>query len=193
MALKNYKSAQQTVGWGADERPKGDFYPSPPIAVDKLLTKVNLNGLIWEPACGNGAICEALKNHGYTNIIATDLYDWGYGQSDKNFLSEPVTDVDVVITNPPFNLSLEFAYRALEATEKKQGKVLMLNRLQWLEGKARGEMYKKTPFSQVLVFSGRLPRMHRFDYEGKKSSSLIAFAWYVWDWKHSGPPTIDWI
>lgn len=76
---------------------------------------------------------------------------------------------------------------------KSRGKVAILNRLQWLEGQKRRKLFENTPLSRVLVFSGRIPRMHRFGYTGKTTTSLLAFAWYIWDWTHRGSPTIEWI
>jgi hypothetical protein len=193
MSINNAKQSQRMVGFTSGERPLGDHYPTPDIAVEKLLEHVKFNGTIWEPCCGNGAICKVLKTKGFSDVIATDLNDWGYGETGKDFLKEDLRDVDAVITNPPYNVSLDFAKRAVEATKKRQGKVAFLLRLAWLEGQKRKEFFESSPFSEVLVFSKRLPRMNRFDFDGEPSTSMIAFAWFIWDWKHQGPPTVHWI
>jgi len=193
MTLNNFKEAQKAVGfYQGGERPKGDFYATPASAVEALLNAEKFGSTILEPCCGNGAISNVLINHKF-DVISRDINDWGYGETGKDFLVEPKIDVDAVITNPPFNLSLEFAKKALECTQVKSGKVAMLNRLQWLEGVKRKSLFKNSPLSKVLVFSKRIPRMHRFDFVGKPGTSLLCFAWFVFDWNHKGDVVLDWI
>ncbi len=88
-----------------------DFYPTPPEAVRALLSVERFDGLIWEPACGDGAIATELVRHNLT-VHATDLIDRGYGQGGQDFLS-PVTlartfalrpDLKHIVTNPPLQL-----------------------------------------------------------------------------------------
>lgn len=64
-----------------------EFYPTPPEAVRALLSVERFDGPIWEPACGEGAIAKVLAaaNH---KVIATDLHDYGFGQSGIDFLTE---------------------------------------------------------------------------------------------------------
>lgn len=191
--IKNFKEAQKIVGfYDGGEKPKGDFYATPKEAVFPLLEKEQFGNLILEPCCGNGAIAKILVEKGFS-VISRDLYDWGYGEINKDFLLEPIIDVDAVITNPPFSLSLEFTYKALECTKNKKGKVAILNRLQWLESAKRKKLFESQPLSKVWVFSKRIPRFNRFDFTGKSCSSLIAFAWFIFDWNYIGEPRIGWI
>lgn len=179
------------AGSSSEDRPLGDHYPTPLIALTKLLDAVSFTGEGWEPCCGDGAISRPLEERGMP-LYSSDLYNWGYGEVGVDFLKTS-REVDFIITNPPFNLSLEFAERALEMTRVRQGKVAFLLRLSWLESEKRRDFFTSSPLAEVLVFSKRLPRMNKPGYEGKVSSSAIAFAWFVWDHKHSGPPIIRWI
>ena len=95
-----------------------------------------------------------------------------------------------IITNPPFKLAEEFAYKAVVLASRK---IALLARLGLLEGQQRRKMFLSTPLARVWVFSKRLPMMHRHDFVGEKSSSAIAFAWFVWDHAHSGSPTLGWL
>jgi len=198
MAINNTKTAHSYIGHGTD-KPKGEFYPSPRIAVTKLLDYEKFGPIVAEPACGNGAISSILDEYCYT-VYSTDLNDWGYGVPGHDFLTTNFynnLDLDAVITNPPFNIprgiSGKFVERGLELTKPQNGKVAILQKLTFLEGSTRRPLFKDLPFSKCLVFSSRLPRMHRFDYEGKKETSMIAFAWFIWDWAHTGPSQLDWI
>ena len=53
-----------------------DLYETPPVAVTALLERETLPSVVWEPACGPGAIVGVLRAAGHT-VIATDLNDWG--------------------------------------------------------------------------------------------------------------------
>ena len=67
----------------------------------------------------------------------------------------------------------------------------MLCKLQIWEGKKRTEMFKRTPFKKVWVFSKRLT-LYR-DGIKMKNSGMIAFAWFVWDKQFKGEPTVGWL
>lgn len=166
-----------------------DFYPTPPEAVHALCKHEKFTGSIWEPACGDGAISKVLTDYGYS-VISTDLVNRGYGANRIDFLMERHPRAPNIVTNPPFKNSEEFARHALTLTT---GKVVFLLRLVWLAGKSRGEMFRRSPLARVLIFSSRLPMMHRGGYEGPKSSSAIDFAWFVFEHGYIGKPTIDWI
>ena len=64
-------------------RQKDDFYPTPPEAVEALLSVEKFIGDIWEPACGDGAISKVLEvEH---NVVSSDLNDYGFGKSGVDF------------------------------------------------------------------------------------------------------------
>jgi energy-converting hydrogenase Eha subunit G len=67
--------------------------------------------------------------------------------------------------------------------------VIILARLAFYESTGRAATLARC--SRVHVFANRLPMMHRHGWEGPKSTSGVAFAWFVWDAAHVGPTTID--
>jgi hypothetical protein len=154
-----------------------------------LLKVEEVHRPIWEPACGHGAISRVLDSAGY-EVISSDLVPRGYGDGRVDFLMEFAPRAPNIVTNPPFKLATEFARKAVRLTT---GKVALLCRLGWLEGRERGRMFAQLPLARVWIFSGRLPMMHRVGFMGERSSSAIAFAWFVFDHEHSGAPTIGWI
>jgi len=168
-------------------RQKDDFYPTPPEGTVSLLIVETFSGLIWEPACGDGAICKVLIDAGH-KVMATDLVDRGYGESRRDFLMEWNEFVPNIITNPPFKLSVDFAHKAISLASEK---VAMLVQLRFLEGVERQELFKKHPPSRVWVFAKRLP-MPSGDAEGTKGG-MLAFAWFIWDKSHVGPTQLGWI
>lgn len=166
-----------------------DYYSTPPEATRALLGVEDFEGPIWEPAAGNGAIVRVLREAGH-EVIATDLNPHGEGQAGVDFLMECDLLAPNIVTNPPYKLANLFAKHAIDLGASKY---CVLMRLAWLEGSARRKLFERTKLSRVWVFSARLPRMHREGYEGKKTSSLIAFAWFVWDDAHKGAPRLGWV
>lgn len=180
------KRAQSLVGTSAG-RPTDDFYCTPPEAVEALLGVEKFEGTIWEPAAGLGHISEVLKSHGH-EVISTDLIERGYGEGNHDFLTSKLT-ADNVITNPPFILSEKFVELSLQRTT---GKVAILGKLQFLEGAKRRVMFESTPFKACYVFSKRI-KMARNNNLEQYSSSMLAFAWFVWEHGYTGKPTLNWI
>ena len=168
----------------ADNR-EDDFYPTPERGTKALLSVEKFEGEIWEPACGDGAISKVLEAAGYS-VRSTDLVDRGYGTPRIDFLMEQRTSVPNIITNPPFKLAEEFVAQSLRFTTRK---VAILARLAWLEGVARKKLFEGSPLARVWVFSSRL----KFNIPGRGERGMIAFAWFVWDHAHKGPPTLGWL
>lgn len=129
----------------ADERAANDYYATDPRAVEMLLQMETFAPVIWEPACGEGHISKVLQAHGY-EVISTDLIYRGFGDPEPlNFLEETLDGFEGdIITNPPYSVGLQFVERALESV-RPGGKVAMFLKVQFLEGKRRGEFFKKSP------------------------------------------------
>lgn len=170
------------------DREKDDFYPTPESATRALLAKETFVGPIWEPACGDGAICRVLEGDGH-KVISTDLVDRGYGVPRVDFLMEQRLLAPNIITNPPYKFAENFRHKALDLGAEK---VAMLLRLAWLEGTARKEMFETTPIARVHVASRRISMMRGGTDAGEGGGSMIAFAWFVWERSHSGAPSLHW-
>lgn len=184
-----------TLGVTRDkDRPHADFYQTPREATAALLRVERFNRTIWEPSCGDGAICDVLLEHGY-QVVASDLYDRGHGTAGIDFLKDPPpfgTGLDIIM-NPPFSLAVEFVQRALTVGGNK---VAVLGRLLWLESVRRKPFFEASPLARVHVFSRRLPFMHRTNgAEHRARLSAICFAWFIFERGHEGAPTLhflDW-
>lgn len=170
------------VGSGNPNREKDDFYATPDNAIDALLDRERFFGEIWEPACGDGAICKRLIKYGYSNIYATDLVDRGYGDAHFDFLKS-FRQTDTIITNPPFKFGTKFAIHALNlATDK----VAIFNKLTFLEGKERRDkLFSRGNLRKIYVFSERV------GFNG--GGGMMAFAWFVFDKHWQGKPELEWI
>ena len=186
MVSEGTTRAQSMVGYSTG-RPELDFYRTPEDAVIALLKVEEFDGIVWEPACGDGAISDVLKDYG-VSVVSSDIHDYGYG---------PVVDfltahemVDHVVTNPPFKLAREFIEHALTHTN---GKVAMLLKLDFLGSKKRKELFKRTPLKKVWVFSWRIKMARNGNDTEYKNGSMITFAWFVWEHGYTGQPEIGWL
>ena len=166
-----------------------DLYETPAVAVEALLRVLVLpSGTIWEPACGRGAIANVLRAHGY-RVVCSDLIDYGADPSaiqGVDFLktTEVPDGVGCIVTNPPYMLANEFTAHALDLCRN----VVMLLRLAFLESERRSPILDDAGLRRVLVFRTRLPMMHRDGWQGRKASSGLAFAWFVWERGYRGHP-----
>lgn len=123
---------------------------------------------IWEPACGDGAIVKVLVSYGH-DVIATDII---YGQD----YFQQVEAADVIITNPPFNLSQQFIEKAV--TEANT--VAMLLKSQYWHAAKRKELFKNTKPAFVLPLTWRPDFLQHERQEGEKGSPTMDVAWTVW-------------
>ena len=171
------------------DRERDDFYPTPVAGIRALLDVEKFTGTIWEPACGDGAISRVLESAGHS-VISTDLIDRGYGTPHVDFLLDYQTRAANVITNPPFKHAEDFARHAVGLAT---GKVALLCRLAWLEGLQRRLMFTTTPLARVWVFSRRLKMQRGRQATSDDAGGAIAFAWFVWERGHKGPPSLGWL
>jgi hypothetical protein len=125
-----------------------DLYETPAVAVTTLLERETLPSVVWEPACGPGAIVGILRAAGHT-VIATDLDDWGCPDSEsrRDFLFEQRAPdgCECIITNPPYKLAPKFVLKARALAPK----VVMLLRLAFLESERRRNILEPRPRLRV--------------------------------------------
>jgi len=164
-----------------------DFYPTPVWATRALLEYESFEGNIWECACGDGAMAQVLANAG-NEVIGTDLYDRGYGESGVDFLKSDRRASNIV-TNPPYNSAKNFVQRGIERADKKMA---LLLRLAFLEGSDRAKtIFTDCPPSRVWVFSERIT-FYPNNVE-RKGSGTTAYAWFVWDKDAPVGTRLNWI
>jgi len=201
MSLSSF--ARQTNGHSSKEhwieRAKVlDGFHSPAIATETLLAAENLSGYSWEPANGYSRISNILRAQGH-KVFTSDIKRWHSGTDCiRDFLSCPClprcfkqTGSDL-ITNPPYKLADSFVQHAMNILPRGN-KCCLLLRLQFLEGNKRNAFFERYPPRRIHVYSFRLPRMHRFGYDGVDGGSTMCFAWFVWISGYKGPTELKWI
>lgn len=133
-------------------------------------------------------------------VVCSDIEDYGYPNTKvSNFLSQTIATapkVNLIMTNPPFNLALQFIEKALELVDQTDGVVAMLLRNEFDCASSRTHLFEnhlygfsgydlQLPFSKKLVLTKR-PRW----IEGSTGSPRHNYAWYIWDTAHEGAPQI---
>lgn len=194
------------------ERDALDYYSTPSMEVTNILNILNLdlsNTIILEPCCGGGHMYKGIQDYitkdNYPDaIIATDIaerasqYQFPHETGIQyDFLSDdyklPIdTHIDYIIMNPPYSTIEPFTIRALEIAKKG---VLMLGRLQFLEGKNRYKnILKDNPPTDVYIYIDRI-KCYKNGEETDKSSSAQAYAWFYWNFeeKNITYPRLHWI
>ncbi len=109
-----------------------DFFPTPAWATHALVDNELFVGEIWEPACGDGAMVQVLAMRG-NRVVATDLYDRGFGETGIDFLTSDRM-ADNIVTNPPYNAAEGFVRVGAKSARRK---FALLLRLAFLEGANR--------------------------------------------------------
>jgi hypothetical protein len=163
-----------------------DFIPTPAWATMALVENEAFFGEIWEPACGDGSMAQVLERTG-CKVVATDLYDRGYGEIGHDFL-QTTRAADNIVTNPPYNSAEGFVRSGIHSSRKK---LALLLRLAFLEGANRQRtIFSHHAPSRVWVFSERIT----FYPKGavKKGTGTTAYAWFVWDKETSGRTELRW-
>lgn len=189
----NSRSAHATLGarnYALNERETNDYYATEPKALELLLELETFSPVIWECACGEGHLSEVLKENGYT-VISSDLIDRGYGHGGVDFLKSTKAFDGDIITNPPYKYAQEFVEHALEVVTDGH-KVVMFLKVQFLEGKARKELFNKYPPKTIYVSSSRLRCAMNGDFEKYAKSNAVAYAWFIWEKGFQGDTVVRW-
>jgi hypothetical protein len=179
------------------ERAENDFYIEPRWLVEALLDAERFEGSVYDPFCGGGNIVGACLERGLA-AVGTDLFDRGFGtRRDAFCIAEPI---DNVLCNPPFKRIEEVIRHFSPLVQRK---LVLLARLNVLEGQERRALFAESPPARVWI-SSRRPSIppgdlaHPRDQFGAMnplpaSGGSTAFAWVVWDREYVGPPVLGWL
>jgi len=141
---------------------RSDEFQTPPEAINPLLPYLKKDWTIWECAWGEGSLAKHLRGKGFkvTGIPNTD------------FLLCELTNADILITNPPYSLKDKFLKKAFELGKP----FAFLMPLTALEGKKRGELYRKHGIQLIIPNK----RINFITPSGKGSGAWFQTAWFCW-------------
>lgn len=167
-------------GGDQSKRRELDFYPTPPEATHALMQFLfeekilNRDSLVWEPACGNGAMSDVISGY-VDHMVSTDIRETGYGVSDTDFLSTKIPS-DAIITNPPFNISEQFIRHAIS----QSGVVAMLLKSQYWHAQKRIDLFNTNPPAYVLPLTWRPDFLYDQRANGVKGAPTMEVHFTVW-------------
>lgn len=164
-----------------------DFFPTPPWATRAFLSEVlAARGMIrpassvHEPACGAGHMVRVLAEF-FDDVRASDVHDYGWGHDVGSYVGQgadvlPFSTSDWVITNPPFNLAIDFVDRALAGAHHG---VAVLLRSAWIEGADRhSRLFRDRPPTLICPYAERVPMVAgRYDPDASSATSYASFVW----------------
>ena len=175
-----------TLANGGDQgkRKFSDAYQTPWECTVALMDWLDIDHdvQIWEPACGEGKIVEALQALGYKTVIASDILPPSVAMrgwlkaEQQDFLQGPsrVTSASWVITNPPFSLSAKFIEHTFK-TVYPYGFAFLLKSQYW-HATTRLQLFRQCPPDAVLPLTWR-PDFH-FGTQG--GAPTMEVYWTVW-------------
>lgn len=165
------------------DREADDFYPTPPEATRALLAAewgaLADYPVIWEPACGDGAMAREIAATGHS-VIATDMVDRGYSlDAQRSFYDFTTPLAGAIITNPPYcEINARDGHgRWLRHTmDLGVGYCAMLLNWDWPAARKNGldELMARHPISRVYLCRWKI------DFTGGGAPPQRN-AWFVWD------------
>ena len=202
----NLRAAIGTASASKEDR-GNNLYETPPEAMRTLLALEAFGLEVWEPACGRGAIARPLEDAGYA-VILSDLVDYGTATRDgecqhvADFMNfGPYVGRPDIVTNPPYGEVLNaFVAQALRVHRPRKMALLLNGIFLWgFDDPDRNFAMDANPPARILVFTRRLPMMHRDGWDGPIASSRMNTAWFIWEQDangdYAGPTTVrrvDW-
>lgn len=162
----------------AYKRNSSDFYPTPPDVTIALLDFLGIpkDQKIWEPACGENHMVNAIKKCGY-DAIGTDI------RTGTDFMTaDTPVGIDWIITNPPFSRSEAFIMRCIEIGLP----FALLLKSQYWHAKRRLNLFRGFPPKYILPLSWRPDFLFK---ERGGGSPLMDVMWCVWDPGFNGVPS----
>lgn len=182
MSLPAQKSVRSSV-----ERHENDLYTTDPEAVRLLLEREKFHKNVLEPCAGLGHISEVLSENGY-NVTSSDLNDYGYGIPNRDFLTASFFDEHAqefdIVTNPPYNVSIEMVKRALDVARHKVAMLFpywYIIKFYWL------------PPRRVYLFTRKIDIAKDGDFETYHNKNMKLYAWFIWEIGYCGDTTIKYI
>lgn len=185
MGLRGDDEAMSQVNSTYARQPR-DLYETPEWVTRAVMPFIHARvAFVWEPACGSGKMARVLSAR--YNVHSTDI-DTG---SDFLLASTPgPVHCDAIITNPPYDQAEQFCGEAIRIMEARGGVVAMLLRVDFDSANGRRHLFANCPaFAKKIVLTKRI--VWFVEADGKpKSSPSENHAWFVWDWRHEGAPTL---
>jgi len=148
-----------------------DNYPTPIPVVEALLDKITFRpkDRFLEP-------CRGVGRNIYNRVkLPNEQKSWAELDEGVDYLTTKFSTKDVIITNPPFSLTVEFLEKAVSEMEH-DGTLVFLQRVNFLGAKCRVDFWERVGFPNKTPII--IPRP-RFVNGG---SDCCEYMWMIWDY-----------
>lgn len=159
-----------------------DAYGTPRWATEEIIRAIDHSGEIRDPCCGAGSICNTLSRYPERfTVSGSDLRTegiWPKGKPGIDYLEDDTIN-DVILTNPPYHLTLMFFLHAWQHTRKR---ITFLVPMGWLNSMDRNPVFHDYP-PEIIAIHSRRPQMWEegmFPYK-LKGGGVIDFCWVSWN------------
>lgn len=147
-----------------------DVCQTPPYALLPLLPYLPNGKIIWEPACGEGILVNALIDLGYkvkwSDIIRDPKEDF--------FKFEPRKGFDLIVTNPPYSLK----YQWLERCYQLGRPFALLMPIDTLAAKTAQTMFSQYG-TEIILLDARVDfKMPNKGWDGAGADYSVE--WFTW-------------
>lgn len=163
-----------------------DVYETNPLYLDDLFKYeyYTNDGSYYEPCYGiNKYLYKKMQDIGF-DVYGSDILEGvDFLKCDDKY--------DYIITNPPFNLNLEFIEKAFQVANKRISFLVPLN---YLDTMKRFPVFHKKDFpcKSVLIYSKRISFIKGGGLP-EKCITGMSFCWITWDKNYDGETEIKWI
>ena len=148
------------------ERSDNDYYPTPLQCIDPLLARIKAH-----PDSVFGEPCRGELRMIYDRVPLRRKL-WAEIEEGVDYLKTDFSQCDLIITNPPFSMALDF----LEKSLREAPTVCYLLRLGFLGSIERHNFWKANPLTHLGVISEK--GRPSFTGGGTDNSE---YAWFIWD------------
>lgn len=158
------------------ERIPRDYYPTPAEAVRPLLPHLPDGSYFVEPCAGDGALVDALEAAGHRCGMASDIEPRRAGIVEKDALKVCWSEVDLIITNPPWDRKV---LHPMIAHFAEQCQTWLLFDADWIHTRQAAPFM---PWLVKVVSVGRVKWIKDSPFTGKDNC-----AWHLFDARNNAP------
>jgi hypothetical protein len=166
------------------ERQHADWYPTPKDVTCVLFDRVQFEGDIYEPCCGDGSLAVVAEDdYGYS-VFGTDLHNRGYGVGHGEAFNALKVDkllAPNIVTNPPFNKAAEIIVHLWSLRPERMA---MLLKSTFWHAETRRHIFESIPPARIIAPTWRP------DFLGLDRPTMEVI-WCVWERDHKGPTSYE--
>ncbi len=180
------------------ERNANDYYVTPHWLIEQFLGRfipaynIDLTKPTFDPCaggCGKYPMSypTVLTKSGFTQVTTADIRADSRAANPSNDYFKSVNfGYDLIITNPPFDRSIEVAKKAIREVNDN-GHVVMMQRLNWLGTAKRKAFWDDAPLKHIYVHHKR----PGFNPEFPNRTDSIEYAHFVFQKGYTGLTNLE--